>query len=441
MNTQQMMVKITAPLTEQRQTAGLDMVVVLDVSKSMAGKKLQDMKAAMKFLIKKLGTSDRLAIVPFSSSVHRRYPDYSLIAMTGQREKDMAIDEIQGLRAGGDTNIKDGLMAGINILVEERREMAKRASCIFLMSDGFENINQARSLFDAVAGVTVHTFGFGIKSNAKLLFDIASRSHIGIYHYVQEKEKANDLMESFVTLAIFRSISMLGLEVTLSPNTETENIVILRVDPGCYTVTPNDNRSYTIHFGDLAREENRRILVDVQLPTVHQNQKAKNVLKVEYSYSAPLHLSGAGPTLNVQVDRVQNPGSAAMNRDVRREVVRRGQAEHLRKVMDLANDRHVDQAMVEVDRARNDLNTIGNDRDDAVAELFKELDNLHAFLRTYDTYNDLGRSYLLACISSHERQRYAARGGTLHIGFYLTNRMTKYLDQARKFHTNPNIRI
>lgn len=146
-------------------------------------------------------------------------------------------------------------------------------------------------------------------------------------------------------------------------------------------------------------------------------------------------------TLDVKMNRVQNPGQAAMNPNVSRELARRAQVEHLRKVMDLANKKNLGAAKDEVERARNALNSITHDKDDAVDSLFNELDNIEEFLETYDIYNKLGRSYLLACISSHERQRYAERGGAAPVDLYLTKRMKKYLDQAHKVHKNPKTKV
>jgi hypothetical protein len=89
------------------------------------------------------------------------------------------------------------------------------------------------------------------------MFEIAYRSHVGIYHHVPEKDATKDLTESFgASLAIFRTMSMLDVKVTLSPIKETEKIVIGRPDAGSYSAARNDNGSWTIAFGDLARNEN-----------------------------------------------------------------------------------------------------------------------------------------------------------------------------------------
>ncbi|XP_008677471.1 uncharacterized protein [Zea mays] len=437
-HTEKVMVKLTAPHTGKGDTAPLDIVVVLDISGSMRGTKLEHMKHAMtRFIIEKLGIrGDRLAIITFESKAHKVFDLSSMLP--DQVKKAVAV--VEGLKAGGDTNIKAGLEAGLDVL-KTRRGHSHNASCIFLMSDGHENVDKARTLLDRVGEHSVVTFGFGEKSDEQLLYDIAYHSHAGTYHHVREKEDENQLMKAFAFLAIYRSISMLDLKVTVSAHKEAAGAIIRGVDPCRYRVDgPHGDGSFTVHFGDLAREESRRILVDVQLPQVQHEQKDKPVIHVKYEYSSPKKVKVTN-TLDIKMNRVQNPGQAAMNPNVSRELARRAQVEHLRKVMDLANKKNLGAAKDEVERARNALNSITHDTDDAVDSLFNELDNIEEFLETYDIYNKLGRSYLLACISSHERQRYAERGGAAPVDLYLTQRMNKYLDQAHKVHKNPKTKI
>ena len=145
---------------------------------------------------------------------------------------------------------------------------------------------------------------------------------------------------------------------------------------------------------------------------------------------------GPVQTLNVEVTRARD-GTDAMHPDVNRELVRRGQVEYLKRVMKKADGKDMHEARVELRRAESNLsNNLGEDDDDpsCVDALYAELANLDNFIDSYEEYKDLGRAYLLACISSHDRQRHAARGGTDEVRFYLTKRMEKYLDQARVYH-------
>lgn len=73
--------------------------------------------------------------------------------------------------------------------------------------------------------------------------------------------------------------------------------------------------------------------------------------------------------------------------------------------------------------------------------LVVELKQFRGHMVSQHEYNMQGRAYALASISSHERQRFTARGGVDHVRLFATPRMDKYLEQAVKFHKNPNVHI
>lgn len=428
---QTIMVKLTAP-DNKKEKAELDIVFVLDVSGSMAGAKIKSMQAAMKYLIEKLGDKDRIAIVSFHGTVKKHHEKLQhLVTKDDVKKANKIVDD---LRPGGGTHIQKGLEAGLDLLdVDGRRQKKKVASCIFLMTDGDENSgSKAMNLIDRVGTHTIHTFGFGQNSNETLLFDIASRSHVGVYHHVPDTDVKDDLQRAFASsLAIFRTICLLDLEVTLKAS-KAGGCKILRVHPCDYRKNPDgSDGTWTIHFGDLARQENRRILVDVSLPKASKTEET-HVLDVTCKYSPPNSNPKNAKPLAVKIQRNQTADeNAPEEKQVNRELVRRTQANTLKLVKDSANRGKLEEARKQVLVARNVLSSIGNDSDDAIDSLYNELDNLDKFLESPDAYKKLGHAYLLACISSHDRQRYAARGGEDPVDFFLTDRMRKYLGKPK----------
>jgi hypothetical protein len=117
----------------------------------------------------------------------------------------------------------------------------------------------------------------------QLLYDIAHKSHGGTYHNTPHSTHRNKLLRYFAkVLGILRDVSVLNLKVTLKPHAGT---TILQVEPGNYRVTSGAHHgSSTIHFGELARKEHRKIIVVIQLPAVVNNEKEKTVMAVECSY-------------------------------------------------------------------------------------------------------------------------------------------------------------
>jgi Mg-chelatase subunit ChlD len=164
---QQVLLEVKGTSRSTAERSGLDLVAVLDVSRSMdADKKLDRMKTAMKFVISKLGPMDRLSIVSFSDEAKKWC---SLQCMTMANKKELIKDVIEhGLEADGWTNMEDGLVTGLKVL-SGRRYVAGRVGSIILMSDGEQNRGGEAQNVEDIPNAAVYTFGFGAESDAKAL--------------------------------------------------------------------------------------------------------------------------------------------------------------------------------------------------------------------------------------------------------------------------------
>ena len=178
------LVSIRAPALQDPDGEGhtpIDLVTVLDVSGSMAGRKLDLVKRAVKFVIQNLGPSDRLSIVSFSTTARRVFP---LRRMTVEG-RESAIQAVDSLRAEEMTNVVAGLVIATRVL-EERRERNPVAS-IMLLSDGMDSYCHSLSqLMDNLPTsirsanmeheIPVHTFGFGNDHDANIMHAISDAS-------------------------------------------------------------------------------------------------------------------------------------------------------------------------------------------------------------------------------------------------------------------------
>ncbi|KAI7997593.1 putative E3 ubiquitin-protein ligase WAVH2 [Camellia lanceoleosa] len=140
--------KTTAPLEESEfkvmlelmgagsgnDRSGVNLVTVLDVSGSMRGEKLEKMKIAMLFMIKKLSPIDRLSIVVFNGGFHRLCPLQQITENSQWKIENL----VNALVANGGTNISTGLQTGLKVL-NDRSLTRGRAVGIMLMSDGQQN--------------------------------------------------------------------------------------------------------------------------------------------------------------------------------------------------------------------------------------------------------------------------------------------------------------
>jgi Ca-activated chloride channel family protein len=106
-----------------------DLLVVLDVSGSMSGQKIEYAKQALHQLIDRVGPSDRFGLVTYESSAGVMIP----LAASGGGAAARWHRQVDALAATGGTNIAEGLELGLSQL--ERRE-SRRSARVLLLSDG-----------------------------------------------------------------------------------------------------------------------------------------------------------------------------------------------------------------------------------------------------------------------------------------------------------------
>jgi uncharacterized protein YegL len=145
----------------------LDLVMVLDITRSMEGKKLAIMKTAMFSLIEKLTHVVRLSIVTFGTDVKRQC---GLCHVTKICQKELK-DLINSFEANGNTNASHGLQMGLQIL-KDRWISIGRPTGIMLVSGS--NNSTDRTGADAqvsIGDVRVHAFGLGEDYDRMVLKD------------------------------------------------------------------------------------------------------------------------------------------------------------------------------------------------------------------------------------------------------------------------------
>ena len=171
-----------------RSSSGLDVVAVIDKSGSMEqDAKLDSVKAALRFVIGKLGARDRVALVAFNAD-GERVGGAGLRSMTAEAKSDMA-RQLDGVSAGGDTRLMAGLGLALDTLRARRQRNA--AAAVLLMTDG-------RDTCEALAGdaeeravvrlgeerdCALYAFGFGTDHDARLLARLAQAGR-GMFAYV-----------------------------------------------------------------------------------------------------------------------------------------------------------------------------------------------------------------------------------------------------------------
>ncbi|CAD6257108.1 unnamed protein product [Miscanthus lutarioriparius] len=413
--------------------APLDLVTVIDVSGSMDFEgRLDSAKKALRFIIRKLTDDDRLSIVEFDYEATRICP---LRCATEAAKVDL--EALVGrLVTRGLTNIQAGLDTGLSVL-SQRRFTAGRAANIMLLSDGGENIGDARRVDPG--DVPVHTFGFGSDHDSTLMGAISRRSLGGVYNFVDESNKPTILSETFSQiLAGLVTIVAQDLELTVTPF--LDEATIKAVEAGTYPrkAATDGSSSVAIQFGTLYSTEERKVVVELALRD-HSSFRPYNadVAKVQYRFSFEgQQFTSSTELITIHRSKRAPAGTAgAPPPQVQAEVARLKHADSIKAAMDKADGDKLEDARNVLAEALKALERLVVDP--MVDMLRKELEKLLELFKTQEIYQRQGRPAAISSIASHDRQRFTARGDAEDIRIFATQRMDTYLEQAKQDDDKP----
>ena len=211
---------------ENDKKCNVDLICVIDVSGSMCGEKIHQVKESLKILISLMDEKDRLCLILFESSATNFY---NLEFLT-KKNKEILEEKINKISAGGGTNILSGLKMAIEV-IKGQTYNEKRVSSILLLSDGCDNesndVELADSLKQLTKGLglsfTLHTFGYGDDHDAKVMNKLANLRD-GSFFYVQEYSK---VAEYFVSV-LGACVSVISKKLYLKLQVLNNNCKIIK---------------------------------------------------------------------------------------------------------------------------------------------------------------------------------------------------------------------
>ncbi len=182
-----------------RKVVAKDICFVIDTSGSMAGKKIQQAREALRYCLANLNADDRFNIVAFSTEA-RPYKESLTSAKTENTES--ARQFAAELQSAGGTAINDALLAALKARGRSDEDKGRPYMIVFL-TDGLptigetnidrilENVKKANA-----GGVRLFVFGVGNDVNTKLLDKLAEDNH-GSRDYVAENEDLELKLSNF----------------------------------------------------------------------------------------------------------------------------------------------------------------------------------------------------------------------------------------------------
>jgi len=163
-------------LTAYNLASAKSVVVAIDRSRSMTGKRLHDAVAAARRFVAAKAPSDRFAIVVFGSSAVELTGFSSSTTDSDDALRTMAVDSKSG------TALYDGLALSAQLLSHEQG----RARVVVLLTDG-QDVSSVSSLPDAIsaatkAGALVYPIGVGTSAATQKPLQDMARQTGGAYH-------------------------------------------------------------------------------------------------------------------------------------------------------------------------------------------------------------------------------------------------------------------
>jgi len=163
-----------------------NIVFVVDRSGSMSGKKIEQAKASLKFVLNNLRKGDLFNVIAYDSVVESFKPE---LQRFNDETREAALAFVDSIYAGGSTNIDGALKSALSLLKD-----SKRPSFVMFLTDGLPTAgetNENRIVLNAKSrnGVRARIFsmGVGYDVNSRLL-DKLARSGYGQSEYVRPNE-------------------------------------------------------------------------------------------------------------------------------------------------------------------------------------------------------------------------------------------------------------
>jgi len=387
---------ITAAASEGKRRPDVDVVVVMDRSGSMeAERKLELCKETTELLIEQLRPSDRFGLVSFD---HRVKTNTALVSASSDVAR-----AVKSLRPGGTTNLSGGLFAGLGLL--SAAPAAERIRAVLLLTDGLANagiteeqplIAATKSLLDGTA-TGLYTFGYGSDHNAKLLQAIAGAAGDGkgSYYFIETAEK---VVGAFAD-CLGGLLSVAAQNVVVEVKASAGRIARVRREGA----TRVDDRTWTVPLGDVFEEEQRDVLVELEL-LGSQNVEVSFALR--YVDASNGRVSHATATASVAVDAVRAQ-TATPNEHVTEQRARLDTADALLSARECADRRDIAGArrVLESQKAKIAALKVAAVTGGLVERLAHDLAVVLEGLANEDAYRARGRQWMTSKMMGHQMQR------------------------------------
>lgn len=258
----------------------LNISLVIDVSGSMKGQKIEYAVEAAKLVVTSLSEDDWVSIITFSDEAQ------SIVPSTKGAEKAAIFYALEKIRTLSGTRMQYGMELGI-------REMRKagfsdKAKRMIILTDGeTEGEEWCRTIAaqEKENNVVISTLGIGEKYNEYLLDDISSTT-LGSFFHLSTPEQISDIFQSEIRDASSVALSDVTIRLNLLKDVALESIS--RIFPSGVNLHPrtgDKENIFTVDVGNIKRDEPTIFGAKLKLPARPAGEVT--IAKANVTYSIP----------------------------------------------------------------------------------------------------------------------------------------------------------
>jgi Ca-activated chloride channel family protein len=204
-------------------------IVALDRSGSMSGQKIEQAKGAAKFVVNNLREGDLFNLIAYDSEVESWRPE---LQKYNDEARKAALGFIEGLYAGGSTNIDGALTKSLSQIQD-----STRPNYIIFLTDGIPTVGEtkeAKIVANAKEKNKLHArifdFGVGYDVNSRLL-DKLARENFGLSEYVRPNEDIERAVAALYNRIRSPVMSDVKLNVDLEGASAEDGLAVNRMYP------------------------------------------------------------------------------------------------------------------------------------------------------------------------------------------------------------------
>ncbi|KAI7083999.1 hypothetical protein KC352_g41049, partial [Hortaea werneckii] len=239
----------------------LDILIVVPVTPSMQGLKMNLLRDALRFMVSNLGERDRMGLVTFGSGTG----SMPLVGMTNKSWSGWG-KALDSIRPTAQKSMRADVVEGANVAMDllMQRKSANPLSTILLISDSAasdqDSVDFVVSRAEA-AKVAIHSFGLGLTHKPDTMVELSTRTKAS-YTYVRDWMMLRECMAGCLGAMQSTSHQNVRLKLRLPEGSPAKFVKI----SGALQITKRaTGRDAEAMLGDLRFGDKRDILVQLAI--------------------------------------------------------------------------------------------------------------------------------------------------------------------------------